>query len=67
MTCPLQTNMDWELGLIESEKGGGMGRKLFTPENIMRHLRTIEIESGKGVSGQDACRKLGICEKTHYR
>jgi len=39
-----------------------MGPKRFTPEDIIEHLRTMEIESGKGVSVQDACRKLGICE-----
>lgn len=31
-----------------------MGRKRFTPEGIIVHLRTVEIESGKGVSVQDA-------------
>jgi hypothetical protein len=25
-----------------------MGRKRFTPEDIIGHLRTVEIESGKG-------------------
>ena len=44
-----------------------MGRKRFTPEDIIGHLRTVEIEAGKGVSVQDACRKLGICEQTYYR
>ena len=44
-----------------------MGRKRFTPEDIIGHLRTVELESGKGVSVPDACRKLGICEQTYYR
>jgi len=44
-----------------------MGRKRFAPEDIIGHLRTVKIETGKGVSVQDACRKLGICEQTHYR
>jgi putative transposase len=44
-----------------------MGKKQFTPEDIIGHLRPIEIESGKGVAIQDACRKLGICEHTYYR
>jgi len=44
-----------------------MGRKRFTPEDIIGHLRTVEIEAGKGVSVQDACRKLGIGEQTYYR
>jgi len=44
-----------------------MGRKRFTPEDLIGHLRTVEIESGKGVAVQDACRKLGICEQTDCR
>ncbi len=44
-----------------------MGRKRFTPEDSIGHLRTVEIESGKGVSVPDACRQLGICEQTYYR
>ncbi len=44
-----------------------MGRKRFTPEDIIGPLRTVESESGKGVSVPDACRKLGICEQTYYR
>jgi hypothetical protein len=43
-----------------------MGRKRFTPEDLIGHLRTVEIESGKGRSVPDACRKLGICEPTYY-
>jgi len=44
-----------------------MGRKRFTPEDIIGHLRTVEIEAGKGVSVPDACRKGSICEQTYYR
>ena len=44
-----------------------MGRKRFTPEDIIGHLRPGEIEWGKGVSIPDACRQLGICEQTYYR
>ena len=44
-----------------------MGRKRFTPEDIIGHLRTVEIEAGKGVVVQDACRKVGISEQTYYR
>ena len=36
-----------------------MGGKRFTPEDIIGHLRTVEIETGKGVSVQDACRLNG--------
>lgn len=29
-----------------------MGRKRFTPADIIGHLRTVEIESGKGYRSQ---------------
>ena len=44
-----------------------MGRKRFTPEDLIGHLRTVEIESGKGIAVLETCRKLGICEQTYYR
>ena len=33
----------------------------------MGHLRTIEIETGKGLGLAEACRKLGITEQTSDR
>jgi transposase-like protein len=44
-----------------------MTRKRFTAEDIIGHLRTIEIETGKGLAVLEACRKLGITEQTYYR
>ena len=44
-----------------------MARKRYTAEEIIRHLRTIEIEMGKGLAVVEACRKLGITEQTYYR
>jgi len=44
-----------------------MPRKRYTAEEIIRHLRTIEIEAGKGVGIAEACRKLGLTEQTYYR
>ena len=44
-----------------------MTRKRFTAEDIIGHLRTIEIETGKGLAVLAACRKLGITEQTYYR
>ena len=44
-----------------------MARKGYTAEEIIRHLRTLEIEMGKGSAVVDACRKLGITEQTYYR
>jgi len=44
-----------------------MARKRYTAEEIIRHLRTIEIEMGKGLAVVEACRKLGITEQTYDR
>ena len=44
-----------------------MARKRYAAEGIIGHLRTLEIEMGKGLAVVDACRKLGITEQTDYR
>jgi len=44
-----------------------MARTRYTAEEIIGHLRTIEIELGKGVAVVDACRKRSITEHTYYR
>jgi transposase-like protein len=44
-----------------------MARKRYTAEEIIGHLRTIEIETGNGRGIAEACRKLGITEQTYYR
>ena len=44
-----------------------MPRKRYTPEEIVQHLRTVELETSKGLAVLDACRKLGITEQTYYR
>jgi putative transposase len=44
-----------------------MARTRYTAEEIICHLRTVEIEAGKGIGIADACRKLGITEQTYYR
>lgn len=44
-----------------------MARKRYSAEEIIGHLRTIEIETGKGLGIAEACRKLGITEQTYYR
>ena len=41
-----------------------MARKRYTAEEIICHLRTVEIEAGKGLGIADACRKLGITEQS---
>jgi putative transposase len=44
-----------------------MARKRHTPEEIIRLLRTVEVETGKGVSLEICCRKLGMSEVTYHR
>ncbi len=44
-----------------------MPKKRFSPEEIIQHLRTVELETGKGLPVLDACRKLGVTEQTYYR
>jgi len=44
-----------------------MARKRYRAEEISGHLRTLEIEMGKGLAVVDACRKLGITEQTYDR
>ena len=40
-----------------------MARKRYTAEEIISQLRTVEIETAKGIGIVDACRKLGITEQ----
>lgn len=42
-------------------------RKKHSAEQIVKLLRDIEIEQGKGASQDDACRKIGITLQTYYR
>ena len=42
-----------------------MPRKRYTPEEVIQHLRTVELDTGKGLGVLDACRKLGITEQTY--
>lgn len=42
-------------------------RKRYTPEETIQHLRTVELDTGKGLAVLDACRTLGITEQTYYR
>ena len=44
-----------------------MPRKRYTPEEILQHLQTVELDTGKGLAVLDACRKLGITEHTYDR
>lgn len=44
-----------------------MARKRHNPEEIIRQLRAIEVDTGKGVSLEVAVRKAGISEVTYHR
>ena len=42
-------------------------KKRHTPEKILQHLRTVELETSKGLAVLAVCQKLGITEHTSYR
>jgi transposase-like protein len=44
-----------------------MARNRYTAEDIIGHLRTLEIDLGNGRPVAEACRKFGITEQTYYR
>jgi len=44
-----------------------MSRKRYKPEEIIQHLRTLEIERAKGSSLEEAARKIGVCTQTLIR
>ena len=44
-----------------------MPKKRYTPEEIIQHLRTVELETGKGLAVLAACLKLGITEQPYDR
>ena len=44
-----------------------MAKKRSAPEEIIGHLRTVEIETNRGSSVEAACRKLGITEQLSCR
>ena len=44
-----------------------MAKNKYNPEQIIRKLREAEILLSKGLTAQQAARKIGICEQTYYR
>jgi putative transposase len=44
-----------------------MGRKRYTPEQIIRHLRQAEVLTSQGRSVSEICREIGVTENTYYR
>lgn len=44
-----------------------MARKRYTPEEIIQHLRTVELEQGKGLRLEEAAKKVGVTAQTIVR
>lgn len=44
-----------------------MARKRYSPEEIIQHLRTAEIEQSRGASQEEAARKVGVTAVTLSR
>lgn len=44
-----------------------MPRKKHSAEEIIQHLRTVEIEQGKGTTLEEASRKIGVTLQTVIR
>jgi len=44
-----------------------MARKHCSAEHIISTLRQIEVEAGKGISIEQACRNASITNQTYYR
>ena len=44
-----------------------MPRKRYTPEEIIKLLRLVEIEVAKGKTAGEACKALGFAEQSYYR
>lgn len=44
-----------------------MARRNFTPEQIITHLRQVEIFVGQGKTVGEACRQISVPEQTYYR
>lgn len=44
-----------------------MPKKRYTPEEIIQHLRTVEIEQAKGTSLEEAAKKIGVALNTIVR
>ena len=44
-----------------------MGRKRYSPEQIIRHLREVEVLSSQVRNVSEICTDIGITENTYYR
>lgn len=44
-----------------------MRKRRHSAEQIVRKLRTAEVELARGATVKGVCKKLGIAEQTYYR
>lgn len=44
-----------------------MARKRYTPEQIIQHLRTVELDQGKGLKLEESAKKIGVHVQTIVR
>jgi putative transposase len=44
-----------------------MPRKHYTVEQILTKLREAEVESARGATTAEVCRKIGVSDQTYYR
>lgn len=44
-----------------------MKRKKYSPEQIVNHLRKVEVLTAQGSTVAEAVKKLGVTEQTYYR
>jgi transposase-like protein len=44
-----------------------MGRRHYTPEQIIRLLRQSEVLSSEGRNLSEICREIGVTSNTYYR
>jgi transposase-like protein len=44
-----------------------MGRKRYSPEQIITMLREAEVLLSQGTPVAEVCRKFGVTEQTYYR
>jgi putative transposase len=49
------------------ERGLFMGRRSYTPEQIINKLREAEVLLSRGSTVGEASKKIGVTEQTYYR
>jgi transposase-like protein len=52
---------------LDNVKGGKMGQRRFTAEQIIRKLRQAEVAQAQGATIAQAVKQIGVTEQTFYR